>query len=67
MSDDAYFIGVDVGTSSARAALVTTTGRIRCTSVQPLKIWMPQTDYYQQSSDDIWQACCEAVKVQIIQ
>lgn len=61
-----YFLGVDVGTGSVRAALVSSVGHcihFPNVSVQPVNIWNDKPDYYEQSSEDIWQACCSAVKV----
>ena len=58
-----YFIGVDVGTSSVRAALVTSTGRLVCSASSAITIWEPEPTFYEQSSTDIWQACCTVVRV----
>ncbi|CAH1122282.1 unnamed protein product [Ceutorhynchus assimilis] len=58
----AYFLGVDVGTSSVRAALVTETGKILKSHVEPTKTWNLEPDFYEQSSDDIWRAVCQCVK-----
>lgn len=58
-----YYIGVDVGTGSVRAALVQYNGDIIKTSICPIKIWNPQKDFYEQSSNDIWKSCCKVVKV----
>ncbi|KAJ6644432.1 FGGY carbohydrate kinase domain-containing protein [Pseudolycoriella hygida] len=59
---ETYFVGVDVGTGSSRAALVTSTGKVVKTHVKEIKTWNPRPDHYEQSSDDIWQAVCECVK-----
>lgn len=58
-----YFVGVDVGTGSARAALVTSQGKVVETAMQSIKTFNPQEDFYEQSSDDIWQSVCHVVKV----
>lgn len=58
-----YFIGVDVGTGSVRAALVDAHGRVQRTHVKPTKTWNPIPDHYEQSSDDIWSSICECVQV----
>lgn len=63
MSANVYFVGVDVGTGSARAGLVTEHGRIVESAVQPIRTWNPEPDYYEQSSDDIWNACVKCIKV----
>lgn len=62
-SSPVYLIGVDVGTGSARAALVTGKGEVLQTCVKPIQTWNTQPNYYEQSSDDIWSAVCECVKV----
>lgn len=59
----AYFIGVDVGTGSTRAALVAENGKIVKTAVENIQTWNPKQDFYEQSSDNIWDACVNCVKV----
>lgn len=60
-----YFIGVDVGTGSARAALVNAHGHVLQIHTKTIKTWNPQPDHYEQSSEDIWEAVCECVRVRI--
>lgn len=62
-TDTAYFVGVDVGTGSARAALVAADGRVEEQAVEAIKTWTPEPHYYEQSSEDIWNAICKVVKV----
>ncbi|KAE9524808.1 hypothetical protein AGLY_014858 [Aphis glycines] len=57
-----YFIGVDVGTGSARAALVDNAGRILKKSTNVIQTWNPEENFYQQSSEDIWRSCCKVVR-----
>ncbi|XP_013418272.1 FGGY carbohydrate kinase domain-containing protein [Lingula anatina] len=57
-----YYIGVDVGTASVRAALVNSDGDILATASQPIQIWEPKPGYYEQSSEDVWAMCCKTVK-----
>ncbi|KAK5859567.1 hypothetical protein PBY51_021118 [Eleginops maclovinus] len=59
---DVCYVGVDVGTASVRAALVTRAGRVKSTAEEPISIWEPLTDHYVQSSTEIWDKCCIAVK-----
>jgi D-ribulokinase len=56
------FIGVDVGTGSARAGVFDGTGRLLGTARHPIRIWRDAGDIVEQSSDDIWAACAEAVR-----
>lgn len=65
MSCNAYFVGVDVGTGSVRAALVTEKGKIVKNHVEPTKTWNIQPDFYEQSTEDIWNAIIKCVKVVI--
>lgn len=60
---EAYYVGVDVGTASVRAALVTRDGLLKSTAEEPITIWKPQPEHYVQSSTEIWQKCCSVVKV----
>ncbi|XP_066537242.1 FGGY carbohydrate kinase domain-containing protein [Hoplias malabaricus] len=62
LSLDWYFVGVDVGSGSVRAALVTCDGRIKATAEESITMWTPQSDHYEQSSVDIWNKCCNTVK-----
>lgn len=50
------FIGVDVGTGSARAGIFDLAGRMLASAVEPIKMWRPKPDYAEQSSEDIWRA-----------
>lgn len=61
-----YFVGVDVGSGSVRAALVDQTGHVLLTSVKELKIWKPEINFYEQSSNDIWKCCEDVIKVSMI-
>ncbi len=58
---DAY-LGVDVGTGSARAALFSGEGRMLAHASEPIRTWRAGTDEVEQSSDDIWRAVCRAVR-----
>ena len=60
---ETYFVGVDVGTGSCRAALVDSTGRVYKSHVKETKTWNPLPDHYEQSSDNIWTGICECVQV----
>jgi len=56
-----YYLGIDVGTGSARAGIFDGNGRMAGSAAFPIKMWKPQVDYVEQSSDDIWGACCSAI------
>ncbi|XP_015275156.1 PREDICTED: FGGY carbohydrate kinase domain-containing protein [Gekko japonicus] len=57
-----YYVGIDVGTASVRAALVDQLGTVVAYADQQIQMWAPQPDHYEQSSDDIWAACCTVTK-----
>ncbi|XP_043990658.1 FGGY carbohydrate kinase domain-containing protein isoform X1 [Gambusia affinis] len=59
---EVFYVGVDVGTASVRAALVTREGLLKTTAEEPITIWKPQPEHYVQSSTEIWQKCCSVVK-----
>lgn len=58
-----YFIGVDVGSGSVRAALVTSNGCVKKVAVKEIQTWKPKVDHFEQSSNDIWMKCLETIKV----
>ncbi|KFA98688.1 FGGY-family carbohydrate kinase [Vibrio sp. ER1A] len=57
-----YFIGVDVGSGSARAGVFDAVGRKVGEAKRDTLMFKPQADFVEQSSDDIWQCVCSAVK-----
>ncbi|KAH8918811.1 Pentulose kinase [Atractiella rhizophila] len=61
---DRYFIGVDVGTGSARAVLVSSTGDILAESTQNTTTWRDEKDHniFEQSTDEIWERISKACK-----
>jgi D-ribulokinase len=50
---DQLFVGVDVGTTSARAGLFDADGRLLGTARHPIAIWHEAGDIVEQSSADI--------------
>ena len=56
------FIGVDVGTSSARAGVFDETGTLLSTARHPITVWHEAGDIVEQSSSDIWAACVASVR-----
>jgi len=55
-------VGVDVGSGSVRAAVFDHRGNRRAEAVRPIQQFNPRTDFYEQSSADIWQQTCAAVR-----
>lgn len=60
----AYYIGVDVGTGSARAALVNQDGTLVASSAYDTPTWRDDRDHriFEQSTTTTWTAICSAVK-----
>jgi len=56
------FIGVDVGTGSARAGVFDADGRLLASDRQPIAIWHEAGGMVEQSSRDIWRAACASVR-----
>src|SRR5436853_3500346 len=55
------FLGLDVGTQSVRAALADTQGNCRGYATAPLETTFPQPGWAEQSAQEWWQACRQAV------
>jgi D-ribulokinase len=56
------YIGVDVGTSSARAGVFDQMGKLLGIARHPIETWHEAGDIVEQSSSDIWSACVTAVR-----
>ncbi len=56
------FVGVDVGTTSTRAGIFDEEGRLLAAARHPIQTWHEAGDVVEQSSDDIWRACCASVR-----
>jgi D-ribulokinase len=56
------FIGVDVGTSSARAGVFDEKGTLLATARHPITVWHEAGSVVEQSSSDIWAACAASVR-----
>lgn len=61
------YLGIDVGTASARAGLFDATGKMHGAATRQIDIHRPQADFAEQSSDNIWEACGEAVRAALQQ
>ncbi len=56
------YIGVDVGTLSARAGVFDRAGRLIASARRPIVIWREPGEIVEQSSEDIWLAAASAVR-----
>lgn len=62
-----YFIGVDVGTGSARAGVFDGAGRLLGAAKRSITIWHEAGHVVEQSSEQIWQAVCGSVREAVAQ
>ncbi|WP_300064137.1 FGGY-family carbohydrate kinase [uncultured Roseobacter sp.] len=60
------FVGVDVGTGSARAGVFDASGALLASHAQDIRMWR-DGEIAEQSSDDIWSAVCACVKEAVAQ
>lgn len=61
MTDAGLFLGVDVGTGSARAGIFTGSGQMLAQAAHAIRLWREGETVVEQSSADIWAAVCRAV------
>lgn len=55
------WVGIDVGTGSARAGLFTSEGQLLAIAKHEIRIWRAG-DFVEQSSEDVWHACAAATR-----
>src|SRR3982075_2448652 len=61
------FIGVDVGTSSARAGVFDEKGALLATARHPITVWHEAGNVVEQSSSEIWAACADSVRAAMVE
>lgn len=61
---ESYYIGIDVGTGSARAAIVDSKGSLLAESSRPIQTFRNPKDHrhFEQSTTDIWESICVSIK-----
>ncbi len=57
-----FVVSVDVGTGSARAGVLNSSGRILARAEHPIKMQRHGADHAEHDSEDIWRAVCVSVK-----
>ncbi|WP_176084033.1 FGGY-family carbohydrate kinase [Martelella sp. HB161492] len=60
-----HFIGVDVGTGSARAGIFDEKGRLLGVAKKDITMWRAEGGIVEQSSDNIWDAICYCTRTAI--
>src|SRR6476659_6872393 len=61
------FVGIDVGTSSARAGIFDENGGLLATARRPITVWHEAGGVVEQSSAEIWAACAASVRTAMAQ
>ncbi|KAK5118118.1 hypothetical protein LTR62_004165 [Meristemomyces frigidus] len=56
-----HYIGIDVGTGSARACIMNSKGDIVGLASENIGLWQPETGYYEQSTSNIWKCICSSI------
>jgi FGGY-family pentulose kinase len=57
-----HYIGIDVGTGSARACIINQQGDIVGLASEDIGLWQPEHGFYEQSTNDIWRCICSSVQ-----
>ncbi len=57
-----HYIGIDVGTGSARACIMNDKGDIVGLASENIGLWQPETGYYEQSTTNIWKCICSSIQ-----
>src|ERR1700722_6601602 len=61
------FVGIDVGTSSARAGVFDENGTLLATARHPITVWHEAGSVVEQSSSEIWAACAGSVRAAMVE
>ena len=67
MTQQDVFLGIDVGTGSARAGVFTGSGQMIASATHPIRMWRDGENIVEQSSEDIWASVCHACRQAIRQ
>ncbi len=62
-----HFLGIDVGTGSARAGIFDERGALLASAKADIALWHESGGIVEQSSDDIWRAVCACVHEAVLQ
>ncbi|HEV2896849.1 MAG TPA: FGGY-family carbohydrate kinase [Pseudaminobacter sp.] len=57
-----HYLGIDVGTGSARAGVFDQSGTLLGSAKHDIAVWHEAGDVVEQSSNDIWRAVCASVR-----
>ncbi len=59
---DKYLIGIDIGTSSCKAAIFSANGTVISSASSNYKLYYPKPSYVEQNPDEWWQGVCIAIR-----
>jgi len=62
-----HYIGIDVGTGSARACIMNDKGDIVGLASENIGLWQPETGWYEQSTTNIWRCICSSIQRAVTQ
>jgi D-ribulokinase len=62
-----HFLGIDVGTASARAGLFDELGKLVASAKADIALWHEASGIVEQSSNDIWRAVCACVRKAVLE
>jgi FGGY-family pentulose kinase len=62
-----HYIGIDVGTGSARACIMNEKGDIIGLASENIGLWQPETGWYEQSTTNIWRCICTSIQRAVTQ
>lgn len=62
---NSYFIGVDVGTGSARAGVFDSAGTMLASAKQEISLFRDDHGHVEQSSAEIWDAVCASIRAAV--
>ena len=57
-----YFIGIDIGTTGAKALLMDLNGVVVTTATNEYPMYIPNPLWAEQNPDDWWNAVCKSIK-----
>src|SRR5215831_295378 len=62
-----HFLGIDVGTASARAGLFDEFGKLLASAKADIALWHETGGIVEQSSNDIWRAVCATARKAVLE